>query len=524
MNKILQKLSILSLVISGLTLNAQNVGINATGAAPDAGSLLDISSTTKGLLIPRVSIANLATIAPVTGSATTSMLVYNTNAGTGLGYHYWDGAAWIPFLTGASVDNGLYFNTGAARVRLGGPLVENTTVTQGAFGMTWNLSGTGDFNVQDAGATRFSVQDNGRVTVGGTANATNFNVTGTSYFSNDLYLRDGAVTAGDFLVRIYDSADDGVIDVYENNAMNHRIHGNGATIFNEQGLSLGFRVESNTQANAFNINGGTDQIGFFIANSPFPVIRMEANFNDAAFPWVRYINTNAASGTAFIGVGQNAASGGTWIPGVGLSGTSDNAFGISGHALTNTVSAYGGYFENDGAFASVGGWQSGPWVIRKIVGNGTVNTIVDGLNNDKVVMTCPEAPEIVFQDFGVGELVGGYSKIVIDPIFSKNIVVDNNHPLKVYIQLEGNCNGVYVTNKTENGFEVKELNSGSSNAKFSWMIVANRANVEVLYSDGTTKVSQNADARFSPAPERVQSKSLNEDGVRKMINYKSVKK
>ena len=80
-------------------LNAQNIGINATGAAPDAGAMLDISSIDKGLLIPRVNIANLATIAPIVGSTTVSMLVYNTNATTGLGYHYWNGAAWVRLST-----------------------------------------------------------------------------------------------------------------------------------------------------------------------------------------------------------------------------------------------------------------------------------------------------------------------------------------------------------------------------------------------------------------------------------------
>ncbi|MCW8940617.1 MAG: hypothetical protein OQJ88_08165, partial [Flavobacteriales bacterium] len=50
------------------TTQAQNIGINATGAAPDAGAMLDISSTNKGLLVPRVNITNLATIAPITGS------------------------------------------------------------------------------------------------------------------------------------------------------------------------------------------------------------------------------------------------------------------------------------------------------------------------------------------------------------------------------------------------------------------------------------------------------------------------
>ncbi|HLU84194.1 MAG TPA: hypothetical protein VKZ45_01870 [Vicingaceae bacterium] len=82
------------------TLTAQNIGINASGAAPDAGAMLDISSTNKGLLIPRVNITNLNNIAPITGSATVSMLVYNTNATTGQGYYYWNGAQWVRLSSG----------------------------------------------------------------------------------------------------------------------------------------------------------------------------------------------------------------------------------------------------------------------------------------------------------------------------------------------------------------------------------------------------------------------------------------
>jgi hypothetical protein len=64
------------------TLRAQNVGVNATGATPDASAMLDISSTTSGVLIPRVALTATNTTGPVTSPAV-SLLVYNTaTAGT----------------------------------------------------------------------------------------------------------------------------------------------------------------------------------------------------------------------------------------------------------------------------------------------------------------------------------------------------------------------------------------------------------------------------------------------------------
>jgi hypothetical protein len=61
--------------------------------------------------------------------------------------------------------------------------------------------------------------------------------------------------------------------------------------------------------------------------------------------------------------------------------------------------------------------------------------------------------------------------------------------------LEGDCKGVYVANKSQHGFDVIELAGGTSNAAFSWSIVANRAD-EVL-SDGS--IAPYSSERFAPA-------------------------
>lgn len=40
----------------------------------------------------------------------------------------------------------------------------------------------------------------------------------------------------------------------------------------------------------------------------------------------------------------------------------------------------------------------------------------------------------------------------------------------INLQPEGECNGLYISKKTANGFEVKELKNGKSNTKFSWTL------------------------------------------------------
>ena len=75
------KLNLLLVAIGFLVIpinsNAQNVGINSTGVAPDASASLDIVATDKGVLIPRISIGNALAAAPVTSPAN-YLLVYNT--------------------------------------------------------------------------------------------------------------------------------------------------------------------------------------------------------------------------------------------------------------------------------------------------------------------------------------------------------------------------------------------------------------------------------------------------------------
>jgi hypothetical protein len=77
-------------------LNAQ-VGINTT--TPNASSVLDITSTNQGILIPRMTSGQRTSISP-SAIAAKGLLVYQTDAPAG--FYYWDGAAWQTFGGGGS--------------------------------------------------------------------------------------------------------------------------------------------------------------------------------------------------------------------------------------------------------------------------------------------------------------------------------------------------------------------------------------------------------------------------------------
>ncbi len=93
------KLFIVFLFAVSFSVSAQ-VGINTT--TPGDGSMLDVNSRDKGILIPRVSLTSLSTLAPVTvtAAAVESLLVYNDSDAVGApskGYYYWNGTdRWIP--------------------------------------------------------------------------------------------------------------------------------------------------------------------------------------------------------------------------------------------------------------------------------------------------------------------------------------------------------------------------------------------------------------------------------------------
>ncbi len=95
-------------------LFGQGVGINDDNTSPDASAMLDVKSTNKGVLIPRVALSSTAVAAPVATPAT-SLMVYNTATAGDVtpGFYYWNGTVWVRVATGsASNDWTLTGNTG----------------------------------------------------------------------------------------------------------------------------------------------------------------------------------------------------------------------------------------------------------------------------------------------------------------------------------------------------------------------------------------------------------------------------
>jgi len=132
----------IGILMTSFSAFGQNgVAINTTNAASHSSAILDVSSTTRGALLPRMTAANRAAIA----SPATGLTVYQTD-GT-KGYYYYNGTTWVRIGDVADL-------SGTVPVANGGTGL--TTITSNGV-----LYGNGSSNVQ---ATAASTADNSYLT------------------------------------------------------------------------------------------------------------------------------------------------------------------------------------------------------------------------------------------------------------------------------------------------------------------------------------------------------------------------
>jgi len=85
-----------------------------------------------------------------------------------------------------------------------------------------------------------------------------------------------------------------------------------------------------------------------------------------------------------------------------------------------------------------------------------------------------EAAEVFFTDYGSSHLTGGRAHVELDPRFLETVTIDATHSMKVFVQLEGDCRGVFVTNKSATSFDVVEIQDGKSGVPFTYRVVCKR--------------------------------------------------
>jgi microcystin-dependent protein len=139
------------------SLTAQNVGINDDNSSPDANAMLDVKSSTKGVLFPRMTTAQRFALGNL--NPTPGMLVFDTDLeeffyATSIGEC--DGACWVPLITPPQVPTGTILAFGGSTAPPGYLICDGNPVNSisfpalyAAIGTRWGGNGAPNFNLPD---------------------------------------------------------------------------------------------------------------------------------------------------------------------------------------------------------------------------------------------------------------------------------------------------------------------------------------------------------------------------------------
>lgn len=230
---------------------------------------------------------------------------------------------------------------------------------------------------------------------------------------------------------------------------------------------------------------------------------------------------NSPNGTGVLALGQGESQTGSGILGccaVGLWGdTSSHAQGAAG--LVGTADdARAIYLQNNspsgvptafmfqgasGKFALVAGGATGACTVDtngNLGCHGSKSAVVEVDNGQRqVALYAVEAPQNWFEDFGSGQLSSGSATVVLEPTFAQTVNTGSEY--HVFLTPEGDCRGLYVSNKSAAGFEVHELGGGQSQVAFDYRIVALRRGYEnVRLEDKTAMMAKARMAEPSVTP------------------------
>jgi hypothetical protein len=139
---------------------------------------------------------------------------------------------------------------------------------------------------------------------------------------------------------------------------------------------------------------------------------------------------------------------------------------------------------------------------------------VDG-GSKKVALYAIEAPENWFEDAGSGQLANGSAVIQLENTFGQ--AVNTGIDYHVFLTPNGDCKGLYVSQKSPTSFEVHELGGGTSSVAFDYRIMAKRKGFENIRMADKTKEF----TTHRPAKRPAGARTPNSDEFRKQQIQKS---
>ena len=382
----------LGAIVTTRESQAQSVAINNDASLPNVASILDVKSTNKGILIPRIALTGTNDVITVPNRIE-SLFIYNTSTTTGAnavspGFYFWNGTAWIRLTTNtSSLFSGWL---------LGGN--SGTSSTSHFIGTTDDNSL--EFRVNNERAGHIGKADDGNVFIGhqsGKPNSSYRNVAiGINALSNNY------VSA---IVAIGDSALYSNTSGYQNTAIGSRSlfantdgHDNTALGFEAlkqaSGPGVGFNTAVGSNAMRNSVNGSINAAfgvfalfynttgAFNTAIGGFSLQNNTTGGSNAALGALSLVsNTTGNSNTA---MGANSLYGSTTAHsnvGIGVSAlynntTSSNLVAVGDSSLFNSTSGYA-----NTAIGSKALFANTTGVSNTAVGGQALFRNVDGGNN-----------------------------------------------------------------------------------------------------------------------------------------------
>jgi hypothetical protein len=406
-------------------------------------------------------------------------------------------------LTGGGTSGSVTLNLDTTKV----PLLSAANTFVGNQSITGNLTATGSISAQTASlnangtTTALSVNQLGGGVGLGVSATTGYGISSIAQF---IGVEGASTAAGGYGVAGLSTSGYAVYGV--DNAPT----GTSVGVYGETESSAGYGVEgsalnvgvygSGTGTTGYGVDGhgtymGVKGIGTATSGTSIGVYGQTSDTEgfgvQGASPNIGVYGTSAGSSNTGVGFGITA---GVWgdtggSPGAtftGVYGTADDNVaglfindtgsetGTPTVAITNLTSTKGGL-----VLSTYSGIGDGCTIDTEadLTCTGTVKGAVqiDG-GARKVSLYAMQSAENWFEDAGSGQLSSGSASIALDPTFAQtvNLGVDYH----VFLTPNGDCKGLYVSQKSATSFEVHELGGGNSSVAFDYRIMAKRSGYE----------------------------------------------
>lgn len=184
---------------------------------------------------------------------------------------------------------------------------------------------------------------------------------------------------------------------------------------------------------------------------------------------------------------------GTSTSGTAINGVSTNGVGVEAYGIVGVYGICNGSSATDE-------FEGGSTIYGNnfnVNCHGTVGGALRTRNGMYATTTMPRSTTPIIEDYGQAQLVNGRASVALDPAFAQTISA--SQPYLVFVTPDGDTNGLYVTGKTMQDFEVREVRGGTSSLAFDYRIVARPANDATPRMTLVRSLPQGARLHRSPA-------------------------